>query len=124
MRRHLTGVFSFLFIFLTLCIWPVAALEGPAAELGGLEGNPLDGCQKKFAESLRFLDRERDYAEKKVRYQQALADRCAGRKWYDLGFLECALFVPLFGLILPFFGMMFFGSLRSLWRTSTNKPLE
>ena len=56
--------------------------------------------------------------------QQALAKLCSEERWYDLGFLECVLFVPLFGLILPFFGLMIIGTVRSVRQTSSARPTE
>ncbi len=87
-------------------------------------GASLDDCQKRFTEALRFVDREREYSAEKARYQQAAVERCSEGKWYDLGFLECVLFVPLFGLILPFFGLMIIGTVRSVRQTSSTRATD
>jgi len=124
MRRLLLGVFSFVLICGLLCSCPAAALVGPEPGVSRAGGTPLGDCQKRFTEELRFVDRQREYSAQKARYQQALAKLCSEERWYDLGFLECVLFVPLFGLILPFFGLMIIGTVRSVRQTSSARPTE
>ncbi len=124
MQRLLLGAFSFVLICELMCSCPVAALAGPEPGVSRSEGARLDDCQQRFTEALRFVDREREYSAEKVRYLQATAERCSERSWYDLGFLGCFLLVPLFGLILPFFGLMIIGTVRSVRRTSSARPTE
>jgi hypothetical protein len=73
---------------------------------------------------LRFIDKEREYSAEKARYQQAMAKRSSEKRRYDLGFLECVLFVPVFGFILPFFGLMIIGTMRSTQRTSPTSATD
>jgi len=124
MRRLLLGAFSFVLICEFLCSCPVAAMVGPEPGVSRDGGARLDDCQKRFTEALRLVNREREYSAEKARYQQAKADRCSEEKWYDLGFLECVLFVPLFGLILPFFVLMIIGTMRSIRQTSSTGAAE
>ncbi len=119
MQRFTAGSLTLLSLLL-LCSLPFKALADPPGEGSGMRGRPLDDCQKKFAETLQFMDREREYRADKVRYQTLVAQRCAGRQWYEPGLLECALFVPFFGLILPFFGVMLLERLDAVRR----KPAE
>lgn len=121
MRILLLGAFSFVLICELLYSCPVAALVGPEPGLSRAGGARLDDCQKRFTEALRFVDREREYSAEKAKYQQSTAERCSEERWYDLGFLECVLFVPLFGLILPFFGLMIIGTVRSIRQTSSTR---
>jgi hypothetical protein len=106
------------------CSLPAVAFVGaePGVSRGG--DAPLDDCQNRFAEALRFIEREQAYASEKARYQQAASERCEQEEWYDLGLLECVLFVPIFGLILPFFGLMIIGTVRSVRRMSSAGPDE
>ena len=124
MWRLLLGVFSFVLICGLLCSCPAAALVGLESEVGRAGGAPLGECQKRFTEELRFIDGEREYSAEKVKFQQAKAKRCSEERWYDLGFLECVLLVPLFGLILPFFGLMIIGTVRSIRQTSSTRTTE
>lgn len=124
MRRLLLGAFSFVLICELMCSCPVAALVGPEPGVSRAGGASLDDCQKRFTEALRFVDREREYSAEKARYQQAAVELCSEGKWYDLGFLECVLFVPLFGLILPFFGLMIIGTVRSIRQTSSTRATD
>ena len=124
MRRLLLGAFSFVLICELLCSCPVAALVGPGPGVSRAGNTLLDDCQKRFTEGMRFIDRQREYSAEKARYQQTTAGRCSEQKWYDLGFLECVLFVPLFGLILPFFGLMIIGTVRSIRQTSSTRATE
>jgi len=121
MRRFLYGIFSLLIISELLCSCPVSAWGGAAPGARSLGANSLDPCQSRFTEALRAIEREREYAVEKARYQESVARKCAGEKWYDLGFLECVLFIPLFGLVLPFFGIMLFGTVRSVWTASSKE---
>lgn len=115
MRGFLLGTFSLLIICGLLCSCPLVARVGAEPGVRSHSGYSIDPCQKQYAEALRVIKREQEYAVEKARYQEAVARKCAGEKWYDLGLLECALFVPLFGLVLPFFGLIFFGTVRSVW---------
>jgi len=124
MRGFLPGAFSCLLICTVLCSCPVAAWVGPEPGVSRAGDSSLDDCQKSFTETLRFIDREKEYASEKARYLQATAKRCSEKRWYDLGFLECVLLVPVFGIILPFFGLMIIGSVRSVRRTSPARPTE
>ena len=124
MRGLLLGAFSFVLICELMCSCPVAALVGPEPGVSRAGGASLDDCQKRFTEALRFVDREREYSAEKARYRQATAERCSEEKWYKLGLLECVLFVPLFGLILPFFGLMIIGTVRSIRQTSSTRATE
>ena len=124
MRRLLLGAFSFVLICELMCSCPVAALVGLEPGVSRAGGASLDDCQKRFTEALRFVDREREYSAEKARYQQAAVERCSEGKWYDLGFLECVLLVPLFGLILPFFGLMIIGTVRSVRQTSSTRATD
>jgi len=124
MRRLLLGAFSFVLICGLLSSCPAAALVGPEPGVSRSGGAPLGDCQKRFAEALRFMDKEREYSAEKTRYQQATAKRCSEERWYDLGFPECVFLVPLFGIILPFFGLMIIGTVRSVRRTSAGRPTE
>jgi len=124
MRRLVLGAFSFVLISGLLCSCPSAALVGPEPGVSRYGGTPLGDCQKRFTAALRFMDKEREYSAEKTRYQQAMAKRCSEERWYDIGFLECVLFVPLFGLILPFFGLMIIGTVRSIRRTSSTGDTE
>ena len=124
MRRLLLGAFSFVIIFGFLCTCPAAALVGPEPGVSRAGNTPLDDCQKTFTEALRFIEREQEYASEKARYQQATAKQCSEERWYHLGFLECVLFVPLFGLILPFFGLMIIGTVRSIRQTSSTRATD
>jgi hypothetical protein len=67
------------------------------------------------------VDREGEYHAEKTRYAEAVARKCAAERWYDLDLLECVLFVPVFGLFLPFFGVFFIGTVRSRWGASYRK---
>lgn len=113
MRRIALGALSLVILCEFLCGSPLEAGAGIEPGISIQGGNSLAPCQSQFAEALRAIEREREYTAEKSRYQEALSRRCAGEKWYDLGFLECALFVPLFGIVLPFFGIILFGSVRS-----------
>ena len=115
MRRVLPGAFSLVLVGHLLCSFPAAAFVGPRPGVSRSGGASLDPCQKKLVETLRFIEREREYASEKAKYREAAASRCADRKWYNLGFLEYALLVPVFGLVLPFFGGILLGSVRSGW---------
>ena len=124
MRGLLFGVFSFLLICGLLSAYPVAALVGPEPGVSRTGNTSLDDCQKRFTEALRFIEREQDYASEKARYQQAEAKRCSGEKWYDFGLLECVLFVPIFGIVLPFFGLTVIGTLRPVRHAPSVKSNE
>jgi hypothetical protein len=124
MRRFLLGILSLLIICELLSSFPVAAWSG--ADRGGRNhiSNSLEPCQSQFVEALRTIEREREYAVEKARYRETVARKYAGEKWYDLGLLECALFVPLFGLVLPFFGSMLLGAVRSAWTTPSQESMR
>ena len=124
MRRLLLGAASFVLICGLLCSCPVQALAGAEAGVSRAGNTAVDHCQKRFTEALRFIEREDEYASNKARYRQAVAKRCAEERWYDLGFLECVLFVPIFGLILPFFGLTIIGTVRSIRKTSPTRPTD
>ena len=124
MRRSLLGVFSFLMFFGLFCTTPVAGFVGGDPGIERPSDSPVDHCQRNLAEALRSRDREREYHAEKARYTEAETRRCGGEKWYDLDLLECILFVPVFGLILPFFGFFFIGTLRSIWKSSSAGRIE
>ena len=124
MRRLLLGTFSLLVICELLSGCPVAARAGAEPGVRSHRSHSLGQCQNQFTEALRAREREREYAVEKARFQEALASKCAGRKWYELSLLECALFVPLFGLVLPFFGIIFFGTVRSRWTAPSRKSMR
>ena len=124
MHRFLLGSFLLLIIFELMFSCPAAARVGAEPRVRSHGDHSFGQCQNQFTEALRAIEREREYAVEKARYQEALASKCAGEKWYDLGLLECALFVPLFGLVLPFFGIMFLGTVRSVWTTSSQKSVR
>jgi fatty-acid desaturase len=124
MRRLLLGAFSFVLIGNLLCSGPIAAFAEPERGVHRLADTSLDPCQKRFAEALRWIDRERSYAEEKASYRETLEGRVAGKKWYNFGFLECLLSVPIFGLIVPFFGLMLLSRMRTMWRRSSSKANE
>jgi hypothetical protein len=105
-------------------ITPVSAFVDGEPGLQRPAASSLDDCQTKFAEALKSRDREREYHVEKARYTEAVASRCGGEKWYDLDLLECILLVPVFGLFLPFFGFIFIGSLRSIWKSSSSGIIE
>jgi hypothetical protein len=67
------------------------------------------------------MDREREYHSEKSKYAEAVERKCRAEKWYDLDLLECVLFVPVFGLFLPFFGIVLIGTVRSRWGASYQK---
>lgn len=119
MRRLLIGAFSFALMCELLCSCPVAAVVGQEPGVSRAGDARLDDCQKRFTETLRFVDREREYSAEKARYHQATTQRCSEQEWYDIGFLECVLLVPFCGLILPFFGLMIIGTVRSIRLTSS-----
>jgi hypothetical protein len=124
MRGLFLGAFSVVLVCGLLCSCPATALVGPEPGVSRSAGAPLGDCQKRFTEALRFMDREREYSAEKERYHRATAKRCSEERWYDLGFPECVLLVPLFGLILPFFGLMIIGTVRSVRRTSSARSTE
>ncbi len=124
MRKLLPGALLLVLIGNLLWSFPAAAFVGPTPTASRSGGGLLDPCQKKFVEALRFTDREREYAAEKARYREVVAMRGAGQKWYELGFLECALLLPVFGLVLPFLGGVLFGSARSVWRAVSTRAVE
>lgn len=124
MRPLLPSVFALVLVFEMLGCRPVRAFVGPTPGVSRSDDASLDGCQKRFAELLRFIHREREYATDKANFQDTMADRCTRQKWYDFSILQCVLFVPVFGLILPFFALMLFGAVRSIRRTSHDKAIE
>ena len=113
MRRRPLGIFLFLIFAGFFYSTPVAAFVDGEPGLKRPPSSSLDDCQRKFAETLRLVDGEREYHAEKTRYAEAVARKCSTEKWYDLDLLECVLFVPVFGLFLPFFGVFFVGTLRS-----------
>ena len=124
MRRLLLTVLALALICELLCCQRATAFAGTSPGVSRSGDAPLDECQKKFAELLRFMRRENEYAGDKANYAEAVEDRCAHQKWYDFSILQYVLFVPLFGLILPFFGLMIFGAARSIRRTSSARALK
>jgi hypothetical protein len=119
LQRRLLGIFSFLILAALFSSSPVAALVDGEPGLQRPAASSLDNCQSKFAEALRLGDREREYRAEKARYAEAVSRKCSAEKWYDLDLLECILFVPVFGLFLPFFGLLFIGALGSMRRSSS-----
>ena len=124
MQRLLLAAFSLVHICVLFCSCPAAAQVGPQPGVSRAGSTTLDDCQRRFTEALRFVEREKEYASEKARYQQATAKRCSGEEWYDIGFLECVLFVPIFGLIIPFFGLMIISTVRSNRKTSSPGSTE
>ena len=124
MRRLLPGAFSLVLVSNLLCSFPAAAFVGPRPGVSRSGGASLDPCQRKLVGTLRFIEREREYAAEKARYQEDVERRCKERKWHDVGFLEYAFLVPVFGLVLPFFGGILLGSVRSAWRVLFTNPVE
>ncbi len=123
LRRRLLGISSFLLVAGFFYSTPVAFVDGEPG-LQRPAAASLDDCQTKFAEALELRDREREYHADKARYTEAVASRCGGEKWYHLDLLECILFVPVFGLFLPFFGFIFISTLRSIWKPSSSGGIE
>jgi hypothetical protein len=121
LRTRLLGISLFLIFAGFFYSTPVTAFVDGEPGLQRPPASSLDDCQSKFAEALRSRDREREYHAEKARYTDAVAGRCAGEKWYDLDLLQCVLLVPIFGLFLPFFGLIFIGTVRSSYRKSQRK---
>jgi hypothetical protein len=119
LRIRLLGISLFLIFAGFLYSAPVAAFVDGEPGLQRPAASSLDDCQSRFSEALRIGDREREYQAEKARYAEAVARKCSAEKWYDLDLLECILFVPVFGLFLPFFGLIFISSLGSMRRSSS-----
>jgi hypothetical protein len=124
LRRRLLGISLFLIFAGFFYSTPVAAFADGEPGLRRPPSSSLDDCQRKFAETLRLVGREREYHAEKTKYSEEVARKCSTGKWYDLDLLECVLFVPVFGLFLPFFGVIFIGTLRSIWGSSSPGSIE
>ena len=120
LKRRLLGISLFLIFAGFLYSTPLLAFVDREPGLQRPVSSSLDDCQRKFAEALRLGDREREYQAEKTRHAEAVARKCSAEKWYDLDLLECVLFVPVFGLFLPFFGLSFIGALGSVRRSSSS----
>jgi hypothetical protein len=113
MQKLLPSALSSLAFLVLFSSPPVAAFVDGEPGLARHSETSLDHCQKQYTERLRFRDTEEEYQAEKVRYTEAVGRKCQGEKWYNLGLLECALFVPIFGLFLPFSGALLIDTLRS-----------
>ena len=120
MQRRLLEISLFLIVAGFIYSTPVGAFVDGEPGLQRPASSSLDDCQRKFAESLRLGDREREYRAEKARYEEAVARKCSAEKWYDLDLLECVLFVPVFGLFLPFFALLVITEFGSMRRSSSS----
>ena len=112
MKRFLPAILSSLALFVLFSSPTVAAFVDGEPGLTRSFNTSLDHCQRQYTERLRLRDREQEYRTEKARYTEAAGMKCETERWYDLGLLECALFVPIFGLFLPFFGVTLIDTLR------------
>lgn len=124
MKALRAGFLCLILVFGLLFVRPVVSPARAEPGISRAAMAPLDDCQNRFANTLKFLEREREYAVEKGKYHEALSRRCAAERWYDFGLLDCAIFVPLFGLILPFFGLTIINSLRSRSRKSSQRAID
>ena len=124
MQKLLLSTLSFLIFLVFVATPPVAAFVDGEPGFARPSEASLDHCQRRYAERLRLQHREREYQAEKARYGEATARRCGEEKGYDPGFLECLLFVPIFGLFLPFFGTLLIGTLRSTRESTFPCPLS
>lgn len=115
MKKHLLLFLSLLVLSGILSSAPAASFVGDETGPRRFGGTELETGRARYAEALIAQEREREYRSEKQQYLQTLERMCAAEKRYDLSLLECVLFVPLFGLVLPFFAVMFFGTVRSMW---------
>ncbi len=123
MRTFPLGVFFLLVLSTLFWVPPASAhMDGELRWIGSSD-SPLDRCQTQYAEALRLVDKEREYRVEKARYAEEVQRRCEEAKWYELDLLECLLFVPIFGLFLPFFGFILVGTIGSRGKPPSSESL-